>query len=289
MEQFISAALQQLSEAFYLEALGQKFGAFLVATLLAVMTFAGFYLLWLLLRMVINRIGQGGHIDITTRNFIQITLKFLILTLGAIQALKVIGIDTASLIAGLGIAGLTIGFAARDALSNLISGVLIFWDRPFVIDDLIEIDGQYGRVDKITLRSTRVVTPDGRMLAIPNTTVINSIVSSYTNFPHLCLGLDIGVGVNEDIDQVREILLSLVADDEDFMSRPDPKVVVTSLGDYSNTLRLSVWLKDERQHGAKLPELRERAYKALLEAGVDMPCETLQLNPVKVAIDHARP
>ena len=59
-----------------------------------------------------------------------------------------------------GIAGLTIGFAARDALSNIISGILIFWDRPFVIGDLVEVGGQYGRVERITLRSTRIVTPD---------------------------------------------------------------------------------------------------------------------------------
>ncbi len=289
MEKFINAASQQLSQAFYLETLGEKFGEIVVSGLLAILIFLGFYLLWLMLRFVIVQVSQRGKTDLTTTNFVQTMLKFFLLILGAIQALKVVGIDTASLVAGLGIVGLTIGFAARDALSNLISGILIFWDRPFVINDLIDINGQYGRVEKITLRSTRVVTPDGRMLAIPNTTVINSIVSSYTNFPHLCLNLEVSVGVNEDIDRVRALLLALVRDDADLMTQPEPKVVVKNLGDYSNTLRLSVWLHNEREHAAKLAELRERAFKALLQAEVEMPCETLQLKPLEVTLKDQEP
>jgi small conductance mechanosensitive channel len=83
-------------------------------------------------------------------------------------------------LASLGIAGLTLGFAAKDTLSNVISGLFIFWDRPFVVGDLIEMDGKYGRVEDITLRSTRVVTPDGKMLAIPNSAIVNSSVWSRT-------------------------------------------------------------------------------------------------------------
>jgi hypothetical protein len=63
--------------------------------------------------------------------------------------------------------------------------VFIFWDRPFVLGDLIEVDGKYGRVEKITLRSTRVITVEGKMFTIPNAEVMNSTVASYTNFPHL--------------------------------------------------------------------------------------------------------
>ena len=82
-------------------------------------------------------------------------------------------VDTSAALASLGIAGLTIGFAARDALSNLISGILIFIDRPFVVGDLVEIEDHYGKVSAITLRSTRIITSDGKMLAVPNAEIIN--------------------------------------------------------------------------------------------------------------------
>ena len=108
------------------------------------------------------RLSVRGELDSGT------AVKYTVLTVGVVSALGQVGINTGSLLASLGIAGLTIGFAARDALSNIISGIFIFWDRPFVIGDLIEVNSQYGRVDRITLRSTRVVTVDGRMLAIPN-------------------------------------------------------------------------------------------------------------------------
>ena len=178
-----------------------------------------------------------------------------------------------------GIAGLTIGFAARDALSNLISGILIFWDRPFVIGDLVEVGGQYGRVDKITLRSTRIVTVDGRMLAVPNTTIINSTVASYTNFPNIRLDIDVTVAVTENLDRVRSILIDLVKKDRDFMPDPPPLVVVKALNDYNVALQLRVWLAEERKHIAKSLELREKIFKELTAAGVDMPYETIQLAP----------
>ncbi len=121
-------------------------------------------------------------------------LKYVILSIALVSALNQVGVHTGSLLASLGVLGLTIGFAARDALSNVISGIFIFWDRPFVIGDLVEIEDKYGRVQAITMRSTRVVTPDGKMLAIPNNTIVNSTVASYTNFPHLRLDIAFGVG-----------------------------------------------------------------------------------------------
>ncbi len=104
----------------------------------------------------------------------------------------------------------------------MISGVFIFWDRPFVIGDLVEVDGHYGKVEDITMRSTRVVTPDGKMLAIPNSTIVNTTVASYTNFPHLRLDVGVTIGVNEDIGRVRPILLSAAGSDNDFLAEPAP-------------------------------------------------------------------
>jgi small conductance mechanosensitive channel len=165
-----------------------------------------------------------------------------------------------------------------------ISGILIFIDRPFTIGDLVEIQGAYGRVEKITLRSTRVVTPDGKMLAIPNTAVINNTVASYTNFPHLRLDIPVAVGVTEDLGRVRKILLGLVADDPAYMADPPPRVHVAQLNDYNVMVELRVWLTNEREHVEKRAELRELAFNALNREGVAMRFETIQLAPFEASL-----
>ena len=208
-------------------------------------------------------------------------------TIGVVSALAQLGVDTTSVITSLGVAGLTIGFAAKDTLSNPISGIFIFWDRPFVVDDLIEIGGQYGRVEEITVRTTRVVTNDGRMLAIPNSTIVNSTVTSYTNFPNLRMEVDATVGVEEDLGRIRVLLLGLVEGDDRFLTKPPPAVVATALNDYNVALQLGVWIEDERQHISVRFEIRERAFECLREAGVEMPYETLQLAPMQVQTEAA--
>ena len=186
--------------------------------------------------------------------------------------------------ASLGIAGLTIGFAAKDALSNLISGLLIFIYQPFLIGDLIDVDDQYGRVDKITLRSTRVITVDGKMLAVPNTEIINKTVASYTKFPHLRLDIPVTIGLSENMDRVRQLLMDLVERDDDFLTEPRPRMAVTQLNDYNVAIELQAWLRDERTHVEKRFHLRERVFSTLTEAGVDMPLETIQLAAMDVKV-----
>ena len=237
---------------------------------------------WRLLDLGVRVVSKRATFDPTSLAFVNTALKYGVLALGIVHALDAAGINTAGLLASLGIAGLTIGFAARDALSNLISGILIFWDRPFVIGDLIEVSGNYGRVERITLRSTRVVTVDGKMLAVPNTEIINRTVASYTNFPHLRLDVAATVGTTEDLGRVRRLLLELAMSEPAFMDDPRPKVVVTELNDYNVKVELRVWLEDERLHIARRSELRERMFETLRAAGVHMPLETFQLAPVEM-------
>lgn len=152
------------------------------------------------------------------------------------------------------------------------------------IGDLVEIEGTYGRVERLTLRSTRIVTSDGKMLAVPNTEVINKTVASYTNYPHLRLDISVTVAVTESLEKTRRVLLNLVRNNPDYLENPPPRVVVTGLNDYNVAMQLQVWLKDEREHVEKRFELRETAFNALNEAGVVMPFETFQLTPVEVKL-----
>ncbi len=224
MNEFLGAMRTRLAETFDPELLAQSIANWAENLVFAVLTFLVYYFLWRGIRIVLVPLLKRIDVDETGRTFFQTVMRVVILTLGVVAALAELGINTASLIASLGVAGLTIGFAARDALSNIISGVFIFWDRPFVLGDLIEIGGKYGRVDRITLRSTRVVTVEGKMLAIPNAEVVNSTVASYTNFPHLRIEVPITVGVEENLGRVRALLLGVIAGDPDYMDKPAPEM-----------------------------------------------------------------
>lgn len=285
MDTFLDEIITRLREIFAPPTLADRLTELAVDLIIGLIVFAVVYIIWLILRRLLRTALERARVDRTAASFLEMVAKYGFLSIGGIYALNAAGINTSALLASLGIAGLTIGFAARDALSNLISGVLIYLDRPFVIGDLVEIEDRYGRVDKITLRSTRVVTVDGKMLAVPNTEVINKTVVSYTNFPHLRLDIPITVSVNEQLDRVRQILMGLVSGDDDFLTEPKPRMVITQLNDYNVAVELQVWLRNERDHVEKRFQLRERVFETLTEAGVDMPFETIQLAPVDVKVN----
>jgi small conductance mechanosensitive channel len=287
LSQFLKSFMSRLYGFFDTERLALLFGEFLIDIVIVSLVLAFFYLIWRVLnRMLAPRLKQ--RLDKTSASFAETVIKFTLFGIGVIAALNAAGVQTAALLGSLGVAGLTIGFALRETLSNIISGILIFLDRPFTIDDLVEIDGKYGRVDRITLRTTRVVTNDGKMLAIPNAEVMNKTVTSYTNFPHLRLDVAVTVAVTEDLERARRILLSLVQNDPDYMPEPSPRVVVTQLNDYNVAIELRAWLEDERRHVEKLLQLREKVFKELTAAGIEMPFETIQLAPHKVTVKMPR-
>lgn len=286
MQALLDAILSRLQTTFDPAAIGAGLAGLLVNVTVGLAIYVVFYVVWRLLRLLLRPALRRGGMDETAAIFVETLTKYGVLVLGLVTALDAVGIQTSAVLTSLGIVGLTIGFAARDALSNLISGLLIFLDRPFVLGDLVEIEGVYGRVDKITLRSTRVVTSDGRMLAVPNTEVINKTVASYTNFPHLRLDIRVTVAVTENLARVRQVLLNLVQGSDEFLTTPPARVVVTQLNDYNVALELRVWLKDERQHVEKRFELREQVFNALNQAGVEMPLETIQLAPMQVAMQQ---
>jgi len=272
-------AIIRLGQFFSPEHMVQYFtGKLLPNLVVAAIIFAAFYLFWRIANRGLGAFMKRSRLDLTAQRFIQTVVKYIVLTIGVVTSLNQLGVQTASILTSLGVAGLTIGFAAKDALSNIISGIFIFWDRPFVIGDLVEVSGQYGKVEEITMRSTRVVTNDGKMLAIPNSEVVNTTVASYTNFPHLRIDVTVTVGLSENLSSVRRILVGLVEKDERFMTEPAPEIVVKTLNDYNVEVELRAWLEDERKHIPVRFELREKIFNALNIEGVEMPFETLQVS-----------
>ncbi len=112
------------------------------------------------------------------------------------------------------------------------------------------------------------------MVAIPNTNIVNDKVVSYTNFPTLRLDIDVTIGVEENISQVRQLLLAALANTQKYIAEPQASVVVTALNDYNIALRVSAWIENEREHLSERFFMRELVFNTLRDGQVDMPYET---------------
>jgi small conductance mechanosensitive channel len=188
-----------------------------------------------------------------------------------ILALDQLGFNVTSLLAGLGVAGLALGFAAKDTLANFIAGMTILWDRPFRVGDRVEADGEFGQVKKITLRSTRIHTNDNRVVIIPNQNIVNNKIINHTMQASLRKVIVFGIAYEADIGRAREVVIGLLRGDDRVRERPPPEVVVTELADSSVNMALRFWLKNPHLEVPLEFEYLEKVKLALDGAGIRIP------------------
>lgn len=142
-----------------------------------------------LVRVLEHADFQGVLINLLVDNL----YRYTILVVAGIMALDQLGVNVAAALAGVGVVGLAVGFAAQDAFANVISGILIFWDKPFVIGDWIQTRDEYGKVTNITLRTTRLRTPRNTFIVIPNRRIIDEVLENFSK--HGNLRIDVPVGI----------------------------------------------------------------------------------------------
>lgn len=261
------------------------FGLDLVMALIVMAFFVG---IWLLVGASLRPVFQSARLEQAMADLLLAITKYTVLGLGLIVALAQLGFDVTGLLAGLGVAGLALGFAAKDTLANFIAGVTILWDRPFRVGDRVEIDEEFGQVKQITLRSTRIHTPQNRVVIIPNQNVVNNKIVNHTKQASLRLDVTFGIAYKEDIDAAREVVLALVEGDDRIRQRPGPEVVVKEMADSAVNMQLRVWLENPHEEVPLDYELIEAIKKALDEAGISIPFPHLSLF-VEKAPEASRP
>lgn len=191
----------------------------------------------------------------------------IVLTL--VLALSQIGIETTSLIAVLGAAGLAIGLALQGTLSNVASGVMLLLLRPFEAGDWIETAGISGIAKEIGLFTTQIDTFDNISISVPNSTIWSSTIINHARHRDRRMDLDIGIGYDSDLDKAEKALLSL-CDDPRIHNEPAPVFLVTSYGDSAINVRLRLWA-DYDDLFALNWDLNRRLKPALDKYGIDIP------------------
>ncbi|UCG88837.1 MAG: mechanosensitive ion channel family protein [Gemmatimonadota bacterium] len=177
-------------------------------------------------------------------------------------------------LASAGVVGIAVGFAARDTLANLFSGVFIMADSPYQIGDYIYLDDKLrGKVTDIGLRSTRILTRDDIEVTVPNAVVAGAKIVNESAGPHekLRVRVKIGVAYGSDVDQVETVLLSCCEGIDELSDFPHPRVRLRGFGESSLDFELLAWTKEPELRGRTLHELNKRVYKALAREGIAIP------------------
>lgn len=261
-----------------LRALGTSTVAFLPRLLVAAVILLLFWVAFRATRTTLRQAMLRAHFDESLiRLLIENVYRSALIVVAVVIAAGQIGINILPALAGLGVAGIALGFAAQDSVANMISGFLIFWDKPFVVGDYVSVQEQYGRVTEITLRTTRVRTPSNSYVVIPNRKIIESTLVNHSKHGGMRVEIPIGIASEESIEKARRVLLAAVAHVEGVVAKPESDVVVKGLGTAGIDLLVRVWIDDAALDRPVYFRATEACKEALDRAGLQTPSPQIQL------------
>ncbi len=183
-------------------------------------------------------------------------------------------LDLSAWLASAGIMGIAVGFAAKDSLANLFGGIFVIMDAPYKIGDFITLDtGERGRVIKIGLRSTRLLTRDDVEITLPNAHIANAKVVNESGGPYekTRVAISVGVAYGSDIDRVRAVLLEAAKSVEQVVDDPSPRIRFVEMGDSALIFRVQCWIDEPALRGSCIDGMNTAIYKALGKAGLEIP------------------
>lgn len=192
---------------------------------------------------IVNRLMRTRNIDATVADFLSALVRYAVIAFTLIAALSRVGVQTASVIAVLGAAGLAVGLALQGSLSNLAAGVLLVMFRPFRAGEYADLGGVAGTVQNVQIFSTTLRTADGKIVVIPNGKIIAGNIINFSREPARRNEFIIGVAYDSDIDQVKQLLTNIVQADERILKDRDITVRLNELGASSINFVVRCWSK----------------------------------------------
>jgi small conductance mechanosensitive channel len=192
---------------------------------------------------LLRRMLTNAKLDPTLTTFVAHVSRYALLVFTTIFVLSRLGIETTSLVAVLGAAGLAIGLALQGSLSNFAAGVLIIVFRPFEVGDLVEAGGATGTVQEIQIFTTVLHTADNLRVLVPNDLITKGKITNYSANETRRVDITVGIACSNDLEQVRAKLSSILAGDPRVLTTPAPVVTVSEFGKTSVQLLMQAWLK----------------------------------------------
>jgi small conductance mechanosensitive channel len=217
-----------------------------------------------------ERALQRADVEPTAVLFLRKVAYILFVVVLGLAVLQVFGVPMTSMIAVLGAAGLAIGLALKDSLSNIASGVMLVSLKPFRVGDIVTIAGETGKVEQVSIFQTRLRGPDNQAIVLPNSLITADAIINLTPDTMRRVELVVGIGYGDDIRAARATALAVIYADPRVLADPEPNVMVYGLGDSSVNLGIRCHVGNDDWFAAKC-ELTERIKQAFDEAGISIP------------------
>ena len=244
------------------------YGLELIAAL--VILVFGWWLAGRVQKLILRALDRLPRMDATLKPFLSSLARYAIIAITLVAVLARLGVQTTSIIAVLGAAGLAIGLALQGTLQNIAAGIMLLLLRPFKVGDYIDAGGISGTVDEIGLFTTDMTTFDGVYRSVPNASLWNTSILNYSRLPTRRMDVPVGIAYEDDVERAMALLLDHLKQDSRVLSDPAPQVLVTNLGASSVDLSLRCWSESSNFWALKF-ELNKNAKLWLDAAGISIP------------------
>jgi small conductance mechanosensitive channel len=218
----------------------------------------------------IAKLLQKNNVEQTLIGFLTNLIYYALVIVVIIAAAGKLGINTTSFLTIVGAAGLAIGLALKDSLSNFAAGVMLVLFRPFTIGDVVSTAGITAKVEKITIFNTMFCTPDNQLVIVPNNKIVTDIITNINAKDTRRIDLVVGISYSDDMAQTKAILEGLAKEDSRVLEDPPVTIAVSELADSSVNLVFRPWVKTEDYWNVRFG-LTEKIKNALDEAGISIP------------------
>lgn len=219
---------------------------------------------------VLEKMLRKREVDEVLVDFLGSIANIAVTVVAIIAALDQLGISPASLLAVVGAASLAVGLALKDSLSNFAAGVMLVLFRPFTKGDYVDAGGESGTVNEVSLNSTRLLTPDNKMVLVPNSQIWNGSITNYSAEDTRRVDLVIGVGYDDDLKKAHDVIMDVLQNHDKVLQDPAPAVWVSNLGDSSVDFNVRPWVATA-DYWSVYSDVLHRSKLALDEAGISIP------------------
>jgi small conductance mechanosensitive channel len=262
-----------LGDVLTLEYLAQVVGSVLAAILLL---FAAFVIGGWVRRKIVTIALAREELDDTLFTFLGNLARYAVLILVLVVVLNTFGVQTTSLVAAIGAAGLAIGLALQGTLSNVAAGVMIILFRPIKLGDFVSVAGVSGTVKDISLNTTELATLDNVQVIVPNAQVWGSIITNYSVYDTRRAEWTFGVSYGSNLATAEKVIRDTILSDTRALKDPEPFCQVNNLGDSSVDFLVRVWCKSSDKFSFEA-DMKRQVKEALDRAGIDIPFPTQTL------------
>jgi len=230
------------------------------------------------------KLMKKAKVDDILVDFVSGIVKSLMMLFVIIAALGELGVDTTSLVALIGAAGLAIGLSLQSSLQNFAAGVMLIIFRPFKTGDFVEVAGISGVIEKITIFTTQLRTGDNKEMIVPNGSIYGGVITNYSAKETRRVDMVFGIGYDDDIKKAKEILNDILNKDDRILKDPAPVVAVSELADSSVNFVVRPWVKSADYWGVYF-DTHETVKISFDDANISIPYPQMDIHMDKISQD----